>query len=163
MSTKERPILFSGPMVRAILAGRKTQTRRVLTIKHAKRLGLDTCGDLLVTSDGPQWDGTFEGGRVPWCPYGKPGDRFIVTRIAAQLMRQGEIIYSPISHTHVMAMQYGLPTDWNYWAENCMAFLNASRKLIVLQQDGWQESIGVQAEMSIARDKGLLIEMMAVD
>lgn len=78
VAVKERPILFSGPMVRAILDGRKTQTRRMLTYKHAKRLGLETCGEELVTSDGPYWDGSFEGGKVPWCPYGQPGEQLWV-------------------------------------------------------------------------------------
>jgi len=57
---KERPILFNRPMVRAILEGRKTQTRRV-----ASKQVLSECHPNSMS---------FE----TWCPYGKPGDRLWV-------------------------------------------------------------------------------------
>jgi len=72
-ATKERPILFSGPMVRAILEGRKTQTRRVVKPQPdgpcQTRFDESTC----VFS---HWDHEYpdDGARVR-CPYGAPGDR----------------------------------------------------------------------------------------
>lgn len=60
---KARPILFSGEMVRALLDGRKTQTRRV--IKPIKGEGLDPAG---IYHFHP---GDLE---LMRCPYGKVGD-----------------------------------------------------------------------------------------
>ncbi|MFG0356580.1 hypothetical protein [Pseudomonas sp. zbq_11] len=81
---KERPILFSGPMVRAILDGRKTVTRR--PIKPSIR-GFDVSFELHQQDDG-SWRPlhTFDescmddqGTEHPVvCPYGKPGDRLWV-------------------------------------------------------------------------------------
>lgn len=68
---KERPILFSAPMVRAILAGAKTQTRRPLrkgTWWNAEH------GVIRMAPAGLACTG-FE--LVP-CPYGQPGDRLWV-------------------------------------------------------------------------------------
>lgn len=99
---RERTILFNAPMVRAILAGTKTQTRRIIsghpggdwvhdgfgriTSKHPRqgrfglfvRRGLDT--------DFPECD------IVP-CPYGQPGDRLWVRETFQRFTDDGAILY----------------------------------------------------------------------
>ncbi|WP_375592213.1 hypothetical protein [Chitiniphilus eburneus] len=66
----ERPILFSAPMVRAILDGRKTQTRRV--VKPSKDLGV---GCLLAPRE---IAGEINRGNYLNSRYGQPGDRLWV-------------------------------------------------------------------------------------
>lgn len=77
---KERPILFSGPMVRALLAGRKTQTRRV--VKPQPRLFVTSVYRPFPQTDPGNWQGFCDGdGRIHWygrCPYGVRGDRLWV-------------------------------------------------------------------------------------
>ncbi len=72
----ERPILFSAPMVRAILDGRKTQTRRVVTHSCIAGLGEPHC---YGWSDSEGWcfgetEYPDEGTIGIDCPYGQPGD-----------------------------------------------------------------------------------------
>ncbi len=84
---KERPILFSAPMVRAILEGRKTVTRRVMksqpdadatitvesySVAVTNRRGYQEAGPEIF---GAWWRDGESGCK---CPYGQPGDRLWV-------------------------------------------------------------------------------------
>lgn len=59
-----RPILFSTPMVEAILSGQKTMTRRILKVKGCKPFIPDNTWDIDTIS---KWNKDFN-------PYGKVGD-----------------------------------------------------------------------------------------
>lgn len=80
---KERPILFNGEMVRAILECRKTMTRRVVTVPWHKGKRCvpyapyyeDYDGVLMVCDEYGDWHNYQD---VTPCPLGIPGDRLWV-------------------------------------------------------------------------------------
>ena len=65
---KERPILFSAPIVRAILEGRKTMTRRAVKFNNMLGEPEGWCHNLKLVNE-------FVGDYTRYCPYGVPGDR----------------------------------------------------------------------------------------
>lgn len=80
-----------------------------------------------------------------------------VNILAGRLMAAGVTAFSPISHTHPIAMEVDLPTHWDYWERIDSEFLSVSNLLIVLCLPGWGESKGVQAEIKIAEELGIPI------
>lgn len=67
---KERPILFSAPMVRALLDGSKTQTRRAYKVRYHPDIGCEMDASELAREPQHVIDRC--------CPYGRPGDQLRV-------------------------------------------------------------------------------------
>ncbi len=116
---KERPILFKGEMVRAVLDGRKTQTRRVVKVQP-EEIGGDIRFPWATFYNGGNvhtWDRDGVGGenwnvgrfpkenkfiealkRTPYtnaCPYGQTGDRLWVRETWAKVINGEECIDPP--------------------------------------------------------------------
>ena len=76
-----------------------------------------------------------------------------VNRLAGRLILAGEIVYSPISHSHAIT-ETGLPVTWDFWEKQSLAMLSVCDTLVVYCIDGWEQSIGVRAEIDAAEKAG---------
>ena len=74
---KERPIIFSAPMVRAALAGTKSQTRRAVKPQPSADLLADFAEIRAARGHTRSTDAQSVADSFP-CPYGQPGDRLWV-------------------------------------------------------------------------------------
>jgi hypothetical protein len=106
---KERGMIFNGEMVRAILDGRKTQTRRIIKQRHlfkpVRGFGFEPDSlnypvHMPVGTEGEQ--------AITWakenCPYGNPGDRIWVRETWAR--------YNIEQDNHDIAYRATTPEDW---------------------------------------------------
>lgn len=68
-------------------------------------------------------------------------------RAAAWLMKLGHLVFSPIAHSHGIARYCNNDQPWEFWRRQDEWFLERAHALVVLCIDGWETSIGVNAEI----------------
>ncbi len=81
------------------------------------------------------------------------------SKITVDLLKYNIFTFSPIAYNHPM-VKFDLPTDWGFWKEYDSIFLKKCDGLIVLQLEGWNTSIGVLAEIEIAKTLNLSINYL---
>ena len=84
----------------------------------------------------------------------------IANKVAGQLMSKGNIVFSPISHTHPIAIECNLPGDWKYWKSFDIAFIKWCDEVQIIALPGWRQSKGVMAEIDIAKKNNKKIKFI---
>lgn len=69
-------------------------------------------------------------------------------RIAARMLQNGFRLYSPIAHTHPLAIHGGLdPLDHGIWLPFDEAMMAKADYLLIAEMDGWRDSKGIAYEI----------------
>ncbi len=77
-------------------------------------------------------------------PRGLTAAHWDVCREAGRLIAAGVAVYSPIAHTHPIAMLSKIdPLDHGIWLPADQPLMEAAKGLIVLKMDGWSRSKGL--------------------
>jgi nucleoside 2-deoxyribosyltransferase len=91
------------------------------------------------------------------CPYSHKdqyiiNERFhLVNKKAAEIMEQGHIVFSPISHSHPISEHTHVdPQNHDFWLKQDFAFIDWCDELWVYTLPGWEESEGVKREIAYA-------------
>ena len=124
---KDRPIIFSAPMVRALLDGSKTQTRRLYKIRKHPDSGCAMTGAELARESRSLIEHV--------CPYGRPGDRLWVKETWTDVgtSKPDSIRYRADHPACVSAESHNvLPAAKIHWKSSLFMRRTASRILLVI-------------------------------
>jgi hypothetical protein len=99
-------------------------------------------------------------------PYTHPDSRIrharfvLACAVAGDLMLQGHRVFSPVAHSHSVAMHSGVPANWEFWEMQDTPLLLVSDTLVVLQLPAWETSVGVTDEIKTANAAGIAVEYL---
>lgn len=79
----------------------------------------------------------------------------------AHLIKLGIPVFSPIAHTHPIAIHGGIdPYDHEIWMPADQPMMDQAHGLIVCKMEGWDKSFGVQVEIEDFKAKGKPVHFM---
>lgn len=129
---KERPILFSGPMVRAILEGRKTQTRRIIKPQPLDVVPMRDAANQYTYQFGLCLNYSRVIEKMIQSPYGIPGDRLWVRET-------WNVIKCHSSHEYgdccFFAWDWSV-APWDMLCHECKALKGCNRPVLAYAADG---------------------------
>lgn len=82
---------------------------------------------------------------------------------AAELIRRGMFVYSPITMTHpidLVLAEEGGSMGSDYWCDFDEAFMAVCGEMIVLTIEGWSESRGIARETAYFEKEGKPVRFM---
>ena len=76
-------------------------------------------------------------------------------RVAAELVKKGVSVYSPIAHTHPIAVHGGIdPLDHDLWLKFDAAMMAVADCCVVAMLPSWRSSRGIGIEIASFREAG---------
>ncbi|MBY5961938.1 hypothetical protein [Marinobacter nauticus] len=169
--SNEKPILFKDDMIRAILEGRKTQTRRI--VPEWQRPSLTHDGDryISIAQRHPRWGfgvfgktedecmANYNDEYASLCPFGKPGDRLWVRETFAD--EAGGTRKFPGEHIYYRADGDGVDLQGGCWTPSIHMPRWASR--ITLEVTGVRVERLQDISERDSREEGARFELAEID
>lgn len=80
--------------------------------------------------------------------------------LAAKMFNERKQVFIPNLFAHPIASKYNLPVEWEFWKDYDEKFLSICTELWVIQLKGWEESVGVNAEIEYAKAHGIIVKFV---
>jgi hypothetical protein len=96
-------------------------------------------------------------------PYSHPDDEVrennfkLVAKLVADLTADGYVCMSPIVYGHTLLNFKEMPSDWEFWKNFCLTFLEKCSEMIVYKMPGWDKSRGVKEEIEFAEKNNIKV------
>lgn len=87
----------------------------------------------------------------------------IVEYLANFLYNQGYTLIEPIASSYYKAVNFNVPSTYDYWKARDRKLVEVSDGVIVAGMDGWAESVGVTDEVKYAKELDKPVYLLRLD